>query len=329
VETVQPAPLPLVVRAPATLEAKQSLTFKAEFDGPVLAKNYQEGDVMAKDQWLIKIGRDKIQMDYQTKSDAVKNAKADLIKAEKEKKLQKVLYNRQAVSRSSVEDAAQAQVRAAQALRTAEEAFRLEQVRWNKSKLIAPFGGTVIKDFVGNQPNVASGKEILTLADVSGFSVRARVDELEIAQIHEGQEARVRIEAFHDTWLPARVDRIGTQSDEAGAPEIPVTLHLDGTEGLSLRTNLAAEARINTGETGPVLSAPLTAIANEDGRAKVWVLNRLNRLETRRVETGKSNPDRVEITKGLEAGDRVCVQADPHFSEGMKVNVENAGPSHD
>jgi len=215
-------------------------------------------------------------------------------------------------------------------LRTAEEAFRLEQLRWNKSKLVAPFGGTVIKDFIGNQPTVAAGKEILTLADVSGFSVRARVDELEIGQIHEGQEAQVRIEAFHDAWLPARVDRIGTQSDETGAPEIPVTLHLDDTQGLSLRTNLAAEARINTGQTaGPVLSVPLTAIANEDGRAKVWVLNRLNRLETRRVETGKSNPDRVEITKGLKTGDRVCVQADPHFSEGMKVNAENAGSSHD
>jgi hypothetical protein len=188
----------------------------------------------------------------------------------------------------------------------------------------------VIKDFVGNQPSVVSGKEMLTLADVSRFSVRARVDELEIGQIHEGQEARVRIEAFHDTWLPARVDRIGTQADETGAPEIPVTLHLDGTENLSLRTNLAAEARINTGQTAAaVLSVPLTAIANEDGHAKVWVLNRLNRLETRHVETGKSNPDRVEITKGLETGDRVCVQADAHFSEGMKVNAENAAPSHD
>jgi len=63
------------------------------------------------------------------------------------------------------------------------------------------------------------------------FGPRA-VDELEIGQIHEGQEAHVRIEAFHDAWLPARVDRIGTQSDEAGAQEIPVTLHLDDYPGL-------------------------------------------------------------------------------------------------
>ena len=329
VEAIQPGSLPLVVRAPATLEAKQSFTFKAEFDGPVLAKHFIEGKPVQKGQLLMVLGRDRIQMDYDSKSDAFHNARADLIKAEREVKLQKALFKRQAVAHSNVDDAERDRVHATQALRSAEEAFRLEQQRWNKNKLYAPFSGMVMKDSVKNEPIVSSGKEILTLADVSGYTVRAQVDELEIGQIHEGQKAEVHIEAFSKALLHARVSHIGSPTDEKGPLNIPVDLLLENIQGLPLSPKLTADVRILAGQTGPVLSVPLTAIANEDGKTKVWILTDSNRLLSRPVMVGRSNPDRVEISQGLKAGDRVCAQADPHFVEGMKVDAKRAVPSHE
>ena len=157
--------------------------------------------------------------------------------------------------------------------------------------------------------------------------MRARVDELEIGQVHEGQSAEVRVEAFSSAWLPARINQIGTRADDAGVPEIPVTLTLTGGNNLALRPNLTAEVRIVTGQTGDVLSVPLTAIANADGQTKVWVMNSSNRLEARRVTIGKSSPERAEITAGLHSGERVCVQADARFSDGMKI-VPDAAPTH-
>jgi len=166
--TVQSAPLPLVVRAPATLEAKQSLTFKAEFDGPVQAKNYQEGDVIAKDQWLIKIWPRKDPDGLQTKSDAVKNAKADLIKAERKRSCREcsTTAKRCPVQRGRCRAGASP---GRTSVANGEEAFRLEQITLEQEQTRCSIRRTVIKDFIGNQPTVASGKEILTLADVSGF----------------------------------------------------------------------------------------------------------------------------------------------------------------
>ena len=49
----------------------------------------------------------------------------------------------------------------------------------------------------------------------------------------------------------------------------------------------------------------------------------MNRLRARKVELGRSNGDRVEITKGLDAGDTVVVSADSNFSDGMQIILKS------
>lgn len=321
VEGVQTAPFPLVVRAPGVLQPKRSVTLKAEFDGPVLMKDFQEGKPVQKEQLLVEIGRDRIQPDYEAKRNAWRNAEADLLKARKDVKLQKVLYQKQAVSLSSVEDASRAVIRAEQALETARSAFRLEQERWNRSKIRAPFSGTVIKDSLEDERQVTGGKELLTLGDISEYSARVRVDELEIRQVKVGQPAEIRVQAYEGMPFRATVSRLGAQAEGGSLPEIAVVLVLETKEGMPLLPKLTAEARIAVGKIPAVRSVPLTAIDNADGKPKVWIVTSSQRLEQRPVNLGHSNPERVEITKGLSDGERVCITADPHFAPGIKVKV--------
>jgi RND family efflux transporter MFP subunit len=319
IDVVKKEPLALMVRAPGTLEPKRSETFKAEFDGTVLTKNFEDGKPVKQGQLLIEISRERIQVDYQTKSDAVKNARADLLKAEKDEKLEKALFHRQAVAYSSVEEAERTLIRARQTLQTAQDTFRLESERWNKNKITAPFDGILVKDFLENERAVASGKEILTVADLSVYLVKARVDELEIGRVEEGQDAEIRLPTYDNVHLSAKVSQIGIQPEGNGVPEIPVTLVLDSSQGLPLRPKLTADVRILTGQTEPVLSVPLSSIDNRDGETKVWLLDTSNRLRTRSVTLGRANPDRVEITTGLAEGDRVCLEVEAYFAEGMKI----------
>lgn len=238
---------PLIVRAPAVLQPKRSLIVKAEFDGPILSKSYQEGKSVAEGQLLLEIGRNRIEADYQAKSIALENAKADLSRAKKDVKLQKILFKKQAVSQSSVEDAERAVVKANQALQTAQAAFALERTRWGHNKIRAPFGGTIIKDALEEEHDVTAGKELLTLADISDYTLKARVDELEIGQVKAGQDAEVKIQAYEDKPLKATIVRLGSQAEGNALPEIPVFLQLETTEGLPLLPKLSAEVRIHVG----------------------------------------------------------------------------------
>src|SRR5262249_45339959 len=153
---------------------------KAPFDGPVLHKSFQEGKEMKVGQTLVEIGRNKILPDYQNKKIALVNAKTDVEKAKKETRLQRILFKKQAVAQSSVDEADRNLVRAQQALQTAESSFKVEQNRWNQNILKAPFAGTIIKDGLEEETDVVTGKELLTLADISDYWLKVRVDELEI-----------------------------------------------------------------------------------------------------------------------------------------------------
>jgi hypothetical protein len=56
-----------------------------------------------------------------------------------------------------------------------------------------------------------------------------------------------------------------------------------------------------------VLRLPVTAINPRNGRATVQVLKPDGTQETRQVSTGLKGDDDIEITSGLDAGDKVVV----------------------
>lgn len=313
------SPMALVVRATGNLEAKDSNTVKAQFEGPVVSKQFHEGQTVTKGQLLAVLSREKIRLDHQNKLNDLKNAKSDLSRARKDVKIQRELFRQEAVAYSTVEDAERTFVRAQQSLRSAEEAFRLAEDQWAGANILSPLTGTVVKDWIGDDKTIAGGKEIVTVADVSEYTLKAYVDELDIKQVHEGQPAKIRIQIFDQAMLSGVVKEVGSQPEGAGLPEVPVILSLTDTQGLALRPKLTAEAKILTGTTEPVLSVPLTAVANSDGDPRVWVLGTFGRIHTARVVLGRMSPDRIEVTQGLRPGERVCISAEPDFAERMKV----------
>jgi RND family efflux transporter MFP subunit len=321
VQKVVQAPMPLIVRASGTLEAKQSVTIRAQFDGPVQNKQFREGQKVKAGELLAIIGRERIRIEFEGKKDALTNAQSDLSHARSELRLQKALFRKQAVARSAVDDAQRALVKAEQALRNAQESFKLEMQVWNSSSVTAPFDGTVVKDSVGDDKFISASKDIATIADVSEYTVRAKVDELDIKQVHEGQRATIHIQIYPQNVFAAKVTQVGSAPDGQGPPEIPIVLRLESTQGLLLRPRLSAEAHVLTGLTEPVVSVPLTAISNTDGAPKVWTLGFFNRLRPVAVALGRSNPERVEVTQGLRPGQAVCQNADPSFENGTQVRV--------
>jgi RND family efflux transporter MFP subunit len=324
VEQVPFESLSLVIRAPGRLEPKSSMTIKSQFEGDVVSKSFREGQKVKAGDLLAIISTDKIRIEHQEKQNELINAKSALSRARKEVNLQKSLYNKEAVAYSSVEEAQTNLTRASQALRAAEEGWKLEQLRWNSGKVVAPLSGTVIRDGLGDEKSVATGKEIITIADISEFTVQARVDELDIKRVTENQSAEVRLPLYPDKLFQARVTQIGSQTDSAESTAIPVELTLVDSQGVLLRPKLTADVRIVIGQTAPLLSVPLVAIHNTDGTPKVWVLDRWQRLRGRVVTLGQSNPERTEVTKGLRKGERICAEIQENLAEGMRVRIEGS-----
>ena len=121
-------------------------------------------------------------------------------------------------------------------------------------------------------------------------------------------------------WFRLRAIELTTDASPTSSPG-QVTMKIMSNKGQPLRPKLTAEARIQTGQTGPVFSVPTQAIDNAQGETRVWLINAFGRLVRRPVEVGRSNAERAEIKSGLQANDRVVTESDPSFVPGMRVKV--------
>ena len=147
----------------------------------------------------------------------------------------------------------------------------------------------------------------ITLTDLGTNEVKARFSEADTAKIKPGQAAKVEFESLGQT-LTARVVRLDAiETVVANVVTYTVTLLLD-KKLEEIKPGMTGNVDVIIAQKENVLRLPVTAINPRNGRATVQVLGKDGHtLETRQVTTGLKGDDDVEITSGLDVGDKVVV----------------------
>jgi multidrug efflux pump subunit AcrA (membrane-fusion protein) len=146
----------------------------------------------------------------------------------------------------------------------------------------------------------------VTLTDLGTNEVKARFSEADTAKIKPGQAAKVEFESLGEQ-LTARVIRIDPiETVVANVVTYTVTLLLD-KKLEEIKPGMTGNVDVIIAQKQNVLRLPVTAINPRNGRATVQVLRPDGTQETRHVTTGLKGDDDIEITSGLDDGDKVVV----------------------
>lgn len=181
---------------------------------------------------------------------------------------------------------------------------------------IAVYGGRHSWKPVLLEPGVRvqQGQELFTLPDLSRLEVDISVHETMGHRVRVGQAASVEIASRQDRSFTGRVVSI-TQLPVPNEKEWDERLRhyitrvrLDETPHGVLPL-MSATAKIDTGRVPGALVLPIQAVSMLDGVPCCYVVAG-DRPERRAVATGGSTADLVEITAGLEEGDRVVARPD-------------------
>jgi multidrug efflux pump subunit AcrA (membrane-fusion protein) len=78
---------------------------------------------------------------------------------------------------------------------------------------------------------------------------------------------------------------------------------------------------------GMTYTVPLQSVVSSDGYSYVFVLRPDNTVERRRIETGAVRDASIEVTGGLNAGERIVDKGAGFLKDGDLVNVSTAGGS--
>jgi HlyD family secretion protein len=266
-------------------------------------------------------------------------------------------------------------------LQTQQADLKVNQDLLDRTIAIAPFDGIVTNEPVRQGEMVVQGIQntegstLMTLADMSVITAEVKVDESDIVNVANGQEADVTIDALPGKTFKGHVTEVGDQAllrssgqstsqtttgvEEAKDFKVVVTLDVPSDQ---MRPGLSCTAKIITASRDNALAIPIQALTMRDPKhlkdpvhaqtqtvsaastsdqqnnsmvQGVFVVRKdkgKDRVHFVQVTTGITGATDIEITKGLEPGDRIVtgtyrVLRDLKEDSLVKQDTELAAPT--
>lgn len=206
----------------------------------------------------------------------------------------------------------------------ADEIARIERDRTASTHLTlrAPTGGTVIERRVTNGQSVGPDTPLLVLADLSRPWLLADVYEMDLPRVKVGAPVTFTSEALPGRTWRGRVEFLyPTVSSDTRT--LRARIALEGATA-ELKPGLFGSVRVRS--TGAaVLHVPSEALVRAGEHDYVFLARAGGRFEPRQVVPGREAGDRVEILRGLAAGDTVVASASFLIDSESRLGAALAG----
>lgn len=173
--------------------------------------------------------------------------------------------------------------------------------------LRAPVSGFVIEKSVLQGQRIMAGETLYKIADLRIVWVEGEVFEQDLSSVRLGQRVTAELQALPGQELSGRITYIyPTLNPETRTARVRVELP---NPGLRLKPGMYATFRL-TGSARPnAITVPRSAVLATGERSLVFVRRADGMLEPREVVVGIGNDTRVEILRGLAAGETVVASA--------------------
>jgi HlyD family secretion protein len=239
------------------------------------------------------------------------NAKANLREAQKRLDLLRTGSRPEAI----------AQANAAVGVATAQ--LKVAKVLLNDTIIRAPFSGIITQKFATagsfvtpttTASAISSSTSSSIVAIAEGLEVLAKVPEVDIGQIKQGQGVEILADAYPDKVFQGQVRLISPEAvvdQNVTSFEVRVKI-LTGLE--SLRSRMNADLTFLGAKLPNALVVPTVAIATEKGQTGVYIPGKKDKPDFRPVTIGSSFRNDTQVLSGLKAGERVFID----FPERLK-----------
>ena len=346
--TLRPERVHLQVTAQGTVVPRRESELVPQVSGEVVwvSPNLAPGGFFEKDEPLLRIDAVDYQAELESGRAALARAKSEAVRARKERDRQRQLAGRSVASQSRIDDSENDHAVAEAMLREARASLGRAERNLARTEMLAPFAGRVRKESVDVGQFVSRGSALASLYAVDYAEVRLPLPDRELrylkvplgysadrpgahgstgvevtlraefaGRMHEWKGQIVRSEGEIDprsrmVTLVARVaDPYGRTAAEPHATPLAVGLFV--------------QAEIRGLELADAIVVPRSALQDGD---RVLVIDSDDRIHFRDVDVLRRERERVIVSEGLAAGERILTTPMPAAVEGMSVRTRKSGP---
>jgi|Deesub1362B_J571_1020462.scaffolds.fasta_scaffold04790_2 membrane fusion protein (multidrug efflux system)/multidrug efflux system membrane fusion protein/cobalt-zinc-cadmium efflux system membrane fusion protein len=333
-ESVAAVPVRVMQLEPVTLEEVYSYTGDIQpvrqvkvfpdIPGKVAAIFVEEGDFVRKGQVLAVLDTTGLHLQRKQAEAGLAVARANFEDAKRNYERMLELKKEGSVSPQQFEKVELAYKAARAQLEQAEAALNLARHALDVSVMRAPFDGFIGGRFLNPgemiNPNMPGGFGVVSLVDISRVKLVVNVPEKEFYRIREGMPARITVDAYPGRVFSGKVTVVNPVADVL-TRSFRVQIEADNPDYL-LKPGMFARVEIVVQRKEQVVAVPVDAVLEEGGRFYVFLVRdaRAHRVE---VEKGITDGFRVEIVRGLKAGDSVVIAGQRNLRDGDVVRITN------
>lgn len=279
--------------------------------GRVVDLRARLGDQVKKGQLLIRVQSTDVSGAYSDYRKAV----ADEVLARTQFERAKVLYDRGAIAKKDLEVAQDTEDKAVVDVEATSERLRVLGLDSTHPptgvvNIMAPVSGVITEQNVTNAAGVKTldnSPNLFTISDLSSVWVVCDVYENDLATVHVGDSAEIRLNAYPDRVLTGRIGNISAVLDpNIRTAKVRIEVRNPGL----MRVGMFVTATFRGRTTEPRAVVPASAILHLHDREWVYVASDNGQFRRVEVVSGQMlSGNMQELRSGLQPGQRVVTNA--------------------
>ncbi len=314
VEDIKLSSIEQTVNTTGTVTASKEASLATEMSGdyflatnPKTGRPFALGDVVEKGQVVIEL------QDKEYLNNIGLEAKELSLKiSEQEYTKQKSLFDKGGVTQSELSNAEVSLV-------NARNNYELAQIQLEKMKVRVPFKGIITElPYYTQGTKVASGAQVVSLMSYGKLMLEVNLPEKYINDVKKGQNIRVMNYTLPNDTLHGSVSEL-SPAISTETRTFKGKLVVENNE-LKLRPGMFVQTDIILDRKDSVVVIPKDVIISSQRGKSVFIVVK-GTAEEKQVTFGYENQDRVEITSGLKANDRLVVKGYETLRNRSKVKI--------
>ncbi len=294
----------------------QRVDVTSRLTGYIRAVLVHEGDQVRRGQVLVRLDASDVEGAIRQAQAGVSAAEAAFRDAEVDRGHFQQLFDDGTISDNEFRKVVLRDDAARETLKQARAAYDTACAQRAYAVINSPVDGTVVARAKLAGDLAVPGVPILTLESEHGllFDAFVDADKESMAAIAVGKPAEVKIDALSAS-LKGTITRLVPSADPATRSyEMKITL----PETAGLTPGMFGRAVFQIGENKSLV-VPRQALVERGGLYGVFVVDSEGKAHFRWLHTGREWPDRVEVTAGLQPGERLVGAPDGALRDGDRI----------
>ena len=320
-----------VLTASGYIVAQRKASVSSKGTGILVYLGVVEGDKVKKGQIIARLDDRDIMAQLDEAKSSLQLNKVQLTEVENNFNREKELFDRGLSSQQSLDRAESVYKSLLANISIAEARIRAAEVALENMIIRAPFDGTVLTKNAEVGEIVApfgasttSRAAVVTIADMNSLMVETDVSESNIEKIKQDLDCEIILDANPGKSYQGYVFKIVPTADRSKATVL-VKVGFKSYDNrvlpeMSAKVSFLAEKSKEEQEQVPVLTAPLSAVEDLDGKKIVYIVVD-DKAVQKEISTGRLFGNYVEIISGLEDGDKIIDDLNEKVKDGIQVKV--------